>query len=58
VAAELRVQVFDGNCGVPDVTWTDRNLPMEQVITCPPVAVLEVLWREDAPTRTMIKLAD
>jgi hypothetical protein len=31
---------------------------MEQVITCPPVAVLEVLSREDAPTRTMIKLAD
>jgi hypothetical protein len=31
---------------------------MKQVITRPPVAVLEVLSREDAPTRTMIKLAD
>ena len=58
VATELRVQVSDGNYRVPDVTLTDPNLPIEQVITRPPIAVLEVLSPEDTLTRTMIEFAD
>jgi Uma2 family endonuclease len=57
-AAELRVQVSAGNYRVPDVTVTDRNLPIEQVITHPPVAVFEVLSPEDTLARMMTKLAE
>jgi Uma2 family endonuclease len=42
-AAELRIQVTAGNFRVPDVTVTDRSLPVEQVITHPPIAVFEIL---------------
>jgi len=57
-AAELRIQVSAGNFRVPDVTVTDRNLPVEQVITHPPIAVFEVLSPEDTVPRMMTKLAD
>jgi Uma2 family endonuclease len=52
------VQVSAGNFRVPDITVTDRNLPIEQVITHPPIAVLEVLSQEDTVTRMMSKLND
>lgn len=57
-AAELRVQVAAGNFRVPDVTITDRNLPVEQVITRPPIAVFEILSPEDTLARMMNKLGD
>ena len=57
-AAELRVQVSAGNFRVPDVTVTDRNLPVEQVITHPPIAVFEILSPEDTLSRMMTKLGD
>ena len=58
VRPELRVQVSRGNFRVPDVTILDRTLPVEQVITHPPIAVFEVLSPEDTLTRMMTKLAD
>jgi Uma2 family endonuclease len=58
VAAELRVQVSGTSFRVPDVTILDRTLPVEQVITNPPIAVFEVMSPEDTLTRTMAKLAD
>ena len=58
VAAELRVQVSTGNYRVPDVTVIDRRLPVEQVVTHPPIAVIEILSSEDTVTRMMTKLAD
>lgn len=57
-AAELRVQVSTGNYRVPDVTILDRNLPIEQVIAHPPLAVFEILSPEDTVTRMLTKLAD
>jgi Uma2 family endonuclease len=54
----LRVQVSAGNFRVPDVTVTDRNLPVEQVITHPPIAVFEILSPEDTLSRMMTKLGD
>jgi len=57
-AAELRVQVAPDRFRVPDVTILDRNLPVEQVITHPPVAVFEILSPEDTVARMMTKLAD
>jgi Uma2 family endonuclease len=58
VRPELRVQVSAGNFRVPDVTILDRSLPVEQVITHPPIAVLEILSPEDTLTRMMAKLGD
>jgi Uma2 family endonuclease len=57
-AAELRVQVSAGNFRVPDVTILDRSLPIEQAITHPPIAVVEILSPEDTVTRMMTKLGD
>ena len=57
-AAELRVQVAAGNFRVPDVSILDRSLPIEQIITHPPIAVFEILSPEDTLTRMMSKLKD
>jgi Uma2 family endonuclease len=57
-AAELRIQVASANFRVPDVTVTDRSLPVEQVITHPPIAVFEILSPEDTVTRMMTKLGE
>jgi Uma2 family endonuclease len=58
VRPELRVQVSANNFRVPDITVLDRNLPIEQVITRPPIAVMEILSPEDTVTRLLAKLAD
>ena len=57
-AAELRVQVSAGNFRIPDVTVLGRNIPVEQVITHPPIAVFEILSPKDTVTRMMTKLGD
>ena len=57
-AAELRIQVSAGNFRVHDVAVTNRDLPVEQVITHSPIAVFEVLSLEDTVTRMMTKLDD
>ena len=54
----LRVQAAESRFRVPDVTVLDRNLPLEQIITHPPIAVFEVLSPEDSVTRMMTKLGD
>lgn len=48
---ELRVQVAPTRFRVPDVTVLDRDQPIEQIITHPPLAVFEVLSPEDSMTR-------
>ena len=55
---ELRIQVSPTRFRVPDVTILDRNQPVEQIITLPPVAVFEVLSPEDRHTRFTRKLND
>ena len=40
---ELRVQVAATRFRVPDVAVLDRDLPIEQIVTRPPLAVFEVL---------------
>ncbi len=44
---ELRVQVARTRFRIPDVTLLDRQLPLEQTITIPPLAVFEILSPED-----------
>jgi len=40
------------------VTILDRNRPVEQIITHPPVAVIEILSPEDTVSRMMTKLRE
>lgn len=58
VAAEVRVQVTPLSFRVPDVTVLDRNHPIEQIITQPPIAVIEILSPEDSLSRMMKKLGE
>jgi Uma2 family endonuclease len=58
VRPELRVQVAKNRFRVPDVAVLDRNLPIEQIITHAPIAVIEILSPEDSLNRMMTKLAD
>ncbi|HTX77364.1 MAG TPA: Uma2 family endonuclease [Terracidiphilus sp.] len=55
---ELRVQVAPERFRVPDVAILDRSRPIEQVITHPPIAVLEVVSPDDSLSRMMTRLAD
>jgi Uma2 family endonuclease len=55
VCPELRVQVASDCFLVPDVTLLDRNLPIEQIVTHPPVAVFEILSPADTLKRVMAK---
>ncbi len=55
VRPELRVQVAPTTFLVPDVTLLDRNRPIEQVVTHPPVAVFEILSPTDTLKRVMAK---
>ncbi len=58
VLPSLRVHASPTRYRVPDVTVLDRNQPIEQIVTHPPVAVFEVLSPEDTMTRWMRKLND
>jgi Uma2 family endonuclease len=58
VLPELRVQAAPTRFRVPDVTVLDRSLPVEQIITHPPIAVFEVLSPEDTFSRLKRKLED
>jgi Uma2 family endonuclease len=58
VRPELRVQVAKTRFRVPDVTVLDRNLPVEQIITHTPIAVIEILSPEDSLSRILNKLSD
>src|SRR5580700_5066591 len=55
---ELRVQVAATRFRVPDVAVLDRDLPIEQIVTRPPLAVFEVLSPEDSLQRLKRKLED
>ena len=52
------MQVAATRFRVPDVTVLDRDRPVEQVITRPPLAVFEILSPEDTMARTLEKFRD
>jgi Uma2 family endonuclease len=58
VRPELRVQVTPGNLRVLDVTILDRNVPVEQIVTHPPIAVIEILSPEDSLSKMLKKLRE
>jgi len=58
VLPEMRVKISSERVRVPDVCLASRNQPVEQVITRPPLAVLEILSPEDRVLRYNERLAD
>jgi len=58
VQPELRVQVSETRYRVPDVTVLNRDQPVEQIVTHPPLAVFEVLSPDDIMPRMLTKLSD
>ncbi len=58
VRPELRVQTTKTNYRVADVVVFDRDNPIEQVLTLPPIAVFEVMSPEDRVPRMMKKLRE
>ncbi len=58
VRPELRVRVSPTRFRVPDVTLLDRDNPIEQIVTLPPLAVFEVLSPEDTLRQLKRKLDD
>ncbi len=58
VRVELRVQVAPTRYRIPDVVVFNRDNPIEQILTLPPIAVFEVLSPEDRMSRMMVKLVD
>ena len=55
VRPELSVQVTPTCFLIPDVTLLDRNSPIEQIVTRPPIAVFEILSPADTLKRVMTK---
>jgi Uma2 family endonuclease len=58
VRPELRVKTTKTNFRVADVVVFDRDHPIEQVLTRPPIAVFEVMSPEDRLSRMMKKLKE
>ena len=58
VNQELRVQVSPTRFRVPDITVVNRSHPIEQVVTAPPLAGIEILSPEDRIGRVLTKLGD
>lgn len=58
VRPSLRIRTGANTIRVPDVAILGRNLPVEQIVTHPPIAVFEILSPEDSLNRMMAKLAD
>jgi Uma2 family endonuclease len=58
VVVEQRMQVRPTRFRVPDVTVVDGTQPVEQVLTQPPLIVIEVLSPEDTWARMEERLGD
>ena len=58
VLPEQRVRISATRVRIPDVCLVSRNLPVEQVITHPPIAVIEILSPEDRVRRYNDRLED
>jgi Uma2 family endonuclease len=55
---EQRIQVRPTRFRVPDVTVLDRDHPVEQILTDPPLIVIEVLSPQDTWPRMEERIAD
>lgn len=55
---EWRTRTSPTRYRVPDIAVTSMDLPVEQVLTTPPVAIFDILSPEDTLRRTVLKLQD
>jgi Uma2 family endonuclease len=58
VLPEVRIKVSADRVRIPDVGLVSRDQPVEQVITHPPLAVMEILSPDDRVLRYNERLAD
>jgi Uma2 family endonuclease len=58
VVPEQRVQVSPTRFRVPDICVLSRELPIEQIITHPPIICIEILSPEDTLRRTLERVED
>jgi Uma2 family endonuclease len=58
VLPEQRVRVSASRVRIPDVCLVSRERPVEQVITAPPLAIIEILSPEDRVRRYNDRLED
>lgn len=58
VVPEQRVQVSPTRFRVPDICVLSRELPIEQIITRPPILCIEILSPEDTLHRTRERVED
>ena len=58
VLVEMRVRVSAERVRIPDICLAARSQPIEQVLTKPPLAVIEILSPEDRISRYNERLAD
>src|SRR5260370_37786813 len=58
VLSEQRVQISPTRFRVPDVCLVSLDMPVEQVLTKPPLACIEILSPEDTMRRMQERIAD
>lgn len=58
VLTELRIRVAEQRVRISDVCLASRSQPVEQVLTKPPLAVIEILSPEDRISRYNERLGD
>lgn len=58
VLPEIRIRVSASRVRIADVCLVSRSQPIEQVLTTPPLAVVEILSPEDRISRCDERLAD
>jgi Uma2 family endonuclease len=58
VLPEIRIRVAEGRVRIADVCLISRSQPVEQVLTRPPLAVIEILSPEDRISRYTERLTD
>src|SRR5215471_1638366 len=58
VLPEQRIQVSPTRFRVPDVCLVSRDQPVEQILTKPPIACIEILSPEDTLRRMQERIAD
>lgn len=58
VVPEVRIRVSSQRVRIPDVCLVARSQPVEQVLTLPPLVVIEILSPEDRISRYSQRLTD
>ena len=58
VLPEVRVKVSSTRYRIPDICILSRDLPIEQIVTLPPIACIEILSPDDSLHQMAERIAD